>query len=161
MADRVLVIQPGVRPVPLMWESRVQDIGPPKTSQLHEISNSRALRDMFISTLTPSSIQGPASYSAGHPIQTTCKRGIQPHPLAEKLPKIIISSQAPQNTPPGAVLPTRTTRSSLIHQNTGTSPHHQEAYTTHGTNLTHWGQTPKNTGTTDLQAAKRRPQTVS
>ena len=55
----------------------------------------------------------------------------QPHPLAERLPKIIIRSQTPQNTPPDAVLLTRKTRSSLIHQNTGTSPLHQEAYTTH------------------------------
>ena len=53
------------------------------------------------------------------------------HPLAERLPKIIISSQTPQNTPPDMVLPTRKTRSSHIHQNTGTSPLHQEAYTTH------------------------------
>ena len=32
VADRVLVLQPGVRPESLKWESRVQDIGPPKTS---------------------------------------------------------------------------------------------------------------------------------
>ena len=49
------------------------------------------------------------------PFQTTSKTGTQPHPLAERLPKIIIR-QAPQNTPPDAVLPTRKTRSSLIHQ---------------------------------------------
>ena len=60
------------------------------------------------------------------PCQTTSKTGIQPHPLAERLPKIILSSQTSQNTPPDAVLPTRKTRSSLIHQNTGTSPLHQK-----------------------------------
>ena len=38
-ADRVLVFWPGVRPLPLRWESQVQDIGPPETSRLHEISN--------------------------------------------------------------------------------------------------------------------------
>ena len=91
--------------------------------------------------------------------QTTSKTGTQSHPLAERLPKIKIRSQTPQNTPPDAVLPTRKTRSSLIHQNTGMSPLHQEAYTTHWTNLTHWGQTPKTTGTTNQQPAKRRPQT--
>ena len=37
MADRVLVLQPGVRPEPLNWESRVQDIGPPETSRPHII----------------------------------------------------------------------------------------------------------------------------
>ena len=29
VVDRVLVLRPGVRPVPLRWENRVQDIGPP------------------------------------------------------------------------------------------------------------------------------------
>ena len=91
--------------------------------------------------------------------QTTSKTGTQTHALAERLPKIILSSHTPQNTPPDAVLPTRKTRSSLIHQNTGTSPLHQEAYTTHWTKLMHWGQTPKTTGTMNLQPAKRRPQT--
>ena len=52
----------------------------------------------------------------------TSKTGTQPHPLAERMPKIIIRSQIPQNTPPDVVLPTRKTRSSLIHQNSGTSP---------------------------------------
>ena len=54
--------------------------------------------------------------------QTSSKTGTQPHPLAERLPKFIIRSQAPQNTPPDTFLPTRKTRSSLIHQNTGTVP---------------------------------------
>ena len=35
VADRVLVLRPGVRPVPLRWESGVQDIGPPEISWLH------------------------------------------------------------------------------------------------------------------------------
>ena len=52
--------------------------------------------------------------------QTTGKTGTQPHPLAERLPKIIIRSQTPQNTPQDVDLPPRKTRSSLIHQNTGT-----------------------------------------
>ena len=39
------------------------------------------------------------------PCQTTSKTGTQPHPLAERLTKIILSSQTPQNTPPDAVLP--------------------------------------------------------
>ena len=91
--------------------------------------------------------------------QTTSRTGTQHHPLAERLPKIIIRPQTQQNTPPDVDLPTRKTRSSLIHQTIGTSPLHQEAYTTHWTNLSHWGQTPKATGTTNLQPAKRRHQT--
>ena len=86
---------------------------------------------MSISMLRPSSTQRPASYSAGHPTPNNYKTGTQPDPYAERLPKIIISSQTPRNTPTDVVLPIRKTRSSLINQNTGTSPFHQEAYTTH------------------------------
>ena len=91
--------------------------------------------------------------------QTTIKIGIQPHRLAESLPKIIKSSQTTQNTLPDVVLPAGKTRTSLIHQNTGTSPLHKEAYIIHWTNLTHWGQKPKSTGTTNLQPATRNSQT--
>ena len=49
VADRVLVLRPGVRPVPLRWESRVQDRGPPETSQLHIISNGKSSpRDLHL-----------------------------------------------------------------------------------------------------------------
>ena len=118
-----------------------------------------------ISQRCPSQCQDPAPLNDQQAtvldtlLQTTSKTGIQPHPLAERLPKIIIRPQTPQNAPPDVDLRTRKTRSSLIHQNTGTSPLHQEAYTTHWTNLSHWGQTPKTTGTMNLQPAKRRPQT--
>ena len=91
------------------------------------------------------------------PCKTTSKTGTQLHPLAERLHKIIRSS--PQNIPPDAALPTRNTRSSPTHQNTGTSPLHQEAYKSHWTNLTHRRQTPKTTETMNLQPAERRPQT--
>ena len=90
--------------------------------------------------------------------QTTSKTGKQPHALAERLPKIMIMSQTPQNTPPDAVLPTRKTRSSLIHQNTVTSPLHQEAYTTHWTKRSNWGKTKK-MRMMNMQPPKRRPQT--
>ena len=39
VADRVLVLWLGLRPVPLRWESRVQDLGRPETSRPHVISN--------------------------------------------------------------------------------------------------------------------------
>ena len=42
VTDRVLVLQPGVRPEPLKWESWVQDIGPSETSQCHIISISES-----------------------------------------------------------------------------------------------------------------------
>ena len=71
VADRVLVLWPGVRPVPLRWESRDQGIGPPETSWLHGISNGEAIPEISISTRRPSSTQRPASYSAGHPMPNT------------------------------------------------------------------------------------------
>ena len=53
VADRVMVLQPGVRPVPLGWESRVQDIGPPETSWLHVISNGESSpRDLHLNAKT-------------------------------------------------------------------------------------------------------------
>ena len=55
--DRLLVLQPGVRAVPLRWESQVQDIGPQKTSHLHIISNGENLSEISISTSRPSSTQ--------------------------------------------------------------------------------------------------------
>ena len=53
VADRVLVLRLGVRPVPLRWESRVQDIDPPETSWLHIISNGESSpRDLHLSAKT-------------------------------------------------------------------------------------------------------------
>ena len=53
VADRVLVLWPGIRPVPLRWESRVQDIGPPETSRLHVISNGKSSpRDLQLNNKT-------------------------------------------------------------------------------------------------------------
>ena len=52
-ADRVLVLWPGVRPVPQRWESRVQDTSPPETSQLHVISKGEtSSRDLHLNTKT-------------------------------------------------------------------------------------------------------------
>ena len=67
--DRLLVLQPGVRAVPLRWENQVQDTGPQQTSQLHIISNGENLPEISISMPRPSSTQRPASYTLGHPMQ--------------------------------------------------------------------------------------------
>ena len=171
MADSVLVLCPDVRSVPLRWENQVQDIGPPDQFIGYQYLSinidiiSCNIKRWKLSQRSPSQREDPAPLNDQQtPVldtlcQTTSKTGTQFHPLAERLPKIIIRSQTPQNTTLNAVLPTRKTRSSLIHQNTGTSPLHQEAYTTHWTNFSHWGQTPKTTGTMNLQPVKRRPQT--
>ena len=55
--DRFLVLQPGIRAVPLRWESQVQDTGPQETSQLHVISNGENLPEISISMPRPSSTQ--------------------------------------------------------------------------------------------------------
>ena len=46
--DRLLLLQPGVRAVPLRWESQVQDTDPQETSQLHGISNGKNLPEICI-----------------------------------------------------------------------------------------------------------------
>ena len=105
-ADRVQVLRPGVRPEPLRWESRTQDTGPSATS-------SRNIKRRELSQRSPSQHHHPAPLNDQQaPVldtlcQTTTETGTQPHPLAERLPKIIISSQTPQNTPPDMDLPTK------------------------------------------------------
>ena len=53
MAETVLVLQPGIRPEPLRWESRVQDIIPTETSQPHVISiGESSPRDLCLNAKT-------------------------------------------------------------------------------------------------------------
>ena len=53
VADRVLVLRPGVRPEPLTWESRDQDTGPSETSQPHMISiGESSPRDLHLNAKT-------------------------------------------------------------------------------------------------------------
>ena len=66
--ERLLVLQPGIRAVPLRWESQLQDTGPQETSQLHVIPKDENLPEISISTPRPSFTQRPASYRAGHPM---------------------------------------------------------------------------------------------
>ena len=96
VADRVLVLQPGVRPEPLRWESWVQYIGPPDTSLLHVTSiGESSPRDLCLNAKTQlrSTNSKPQCWTTL--CQTTSKTGTQAHPLAERLPKIIIRSQTP------------------------------------------------------------------
>ena len=94
--DRLLVLQPGVRAVPLRWESQVQDTGPQETSQLHEISNGENLPEISISVPRPAPLNNQQTTVQDTLCQTTSKTGTQPHPLAQTLPKIIIRPQTPQ-----------------------------------------------------------------
>ena len=53
VADRVLVLLPGVRPEPLRWERRVQDIGPPEISRPLVISIGKSSpRDLCLNANT-------------------------------------------------------------------------------------------------------------
>ena len=53
VADSVFVLWLGVKPVSLRWESRAQDIGPPETSRIYIISNSKSSpRDLHLSAKT-------------------------------------------------------------------------------------------------------------
>ena len=66
--ESLLVLQPGIRAVPLRWESQLQDTGPQETSQLHVIPNGENLSEISISTPRPSFIQWPANSRAGNPM---------------------------------------------------------------------------------------------
>ena len=61
--------------------------------------------------------------------QTTNRAGTQPHPSADRLPKVFLSPQPPLNTSLDMALPTRGTRPSSTHQWAGTSPSYQEVCT--------------------------------
>ena len=90
----------------------------------------------------------------------TSKTGTQPHPLAESLPKIIIRSQTLQNTPSDMVLPTRKTRSSLIHQNTGTVPSNRKPTQPTKQTLATGADTKKNRNYKHAACKKKTPNTV-
>ena len=161
LGDRVLVLRPGVRPEPLRWENRVQDIGPPETYWPHIISiGESSPRDLHLNAKTHST-QWPASPVLDTLCQTTSKTGTQPHPLAERLPKIIVSSQTPQNIPLDAVLPTRKTKSSLIHQNTGTSPSTRKPTQRTEPTIPSEGRTQNNGNYEPAACEKETPNTVS
>ena len=152
---------------PAGWQASACEVGEQSSGHwsTRDLPPARTIKRQKLSQRSPSQREDPAALNDQQATlldtlcQKTSKTGIQLHPLAERLPKIIIRSQKPQNTPLDAVLPTRKTRSSLIHQNTGTSLLHQETCITHWPNLSSWGQTPKTTGTTNLHPDKRRPQT--
>ena len=85
----------------------------------------------------------PLGSSAQHPIPNNKRQGTQPHLIADRLLKVIQSSQTPQNLPPDAALLIRESRLSSIHQSIGTSPSHQETYIRPWTNLTYQGADTK------------------
>ena len=99
-------------------------------------------------------LQAPAQDTS---CQTTSKTGTQPQPSADRLPKVVLSSQTLQNTPLDTALPFRGKRLSSTHQSAGTSPSHQEAYTSPWSNLTHQGADNRSKRNYDPTACRRRP----
>ena len=73
----------------------------------------------------------------------------------------MIGSQTRQNSTLEAVLPTRKTRCSLIHQNTGTSTLHQEAYTPKEPTIPTEGRHQNNRNYEPAAYEKETPNTVS
>ena len=97
VANRVLVLWPGVRLVPLRWESRVQDIGPPDTSQLHIISNSKSSpRDLHFNAKTQLH-SVTSKLLCWTPYVKQLARQEHTPPISRRLSKIIIRSQTLQN----------------------------------------------------------------
>ena len=71
--------------------------------------------------------------------QTRSKTGTQQHPSTDRLPKVLLSSQLPQNAPLDMDLPPRGTRLSSTQHRAGTVPSHKEACISPWTKLTHQG----------------------
>ena len=159
MACGLLVPQPGIRPWPPEWEHRVYDAGLPENSWAQGI---------LIGMHSPRGIHLDTK-SLLHP--TACRLQCwtlhvkqparQPYSSADRLPKVILSSQTPQNTPPDAALPIREKRLSSTHQSTDTSPSHQEAYTSPWTKLTHQGADNRSKRNYNPAACRKTANTVS
>ena len=115
--ERLLVLQPGIRAVPLRWESQLQDTGPKETSQLHVIPNGKNLSEISISTSRPSFTQRPASYSAGHPM---------PNNQQDRNTAPSISRQAAKNHNKATDTPKYKTRRGCAHQKDKIQPHPPE-----------------------------------
>ena len=122
-------------PSPGLWATR-EFLAPGKIN--HQKLSQRPLSE---SSWDPPNCQQLPALDALH--ETTNKTGTQTHPTAHRLPKVILSSQAPQNIPPDTALLIRGHKLSYTHQNAGTSLFHQKAYTSHWTNLTTRGREQK------------------
>ena len=156
--ESLLVLQSGVSAVPLKWESQLQDTGPQENWQLYIISNRQNLPEISISTPRPTFTQWPAIYSAGHRMPNNEKdRNTATSIIREDALNHIKATDNQQNT----------TRRGAAHQKDKIQPHPPEHRHTslpprslHNplNKLSHWGQTPKTTLTTNMQPVKRRPQ---
>ena len=102
----------------------------------------RLLPKAPISTLRSGPNTKPESSSAGYPILFLQQNRAQPLILSDRLPKAILNPWTPQNTPVDMVQPSRKTRPSSIHQNTGTSSPSHENFTRVRVRVTRGKETP-------------------
>ena len=123
MTCRVLVLQQGVRSEPPRWETQVQDVGSPEDSQPYGILISKnSPKGLHLNTKTWQHIKASKLQCWTSHNKQLAKTGTQSYPLTVRLPEVTPPSQTFHNTPLGMTLPLRETRSSSIHQKTGTSP---------------------------------------
>ena len=104
----------------------------------------------------PNNLQAPVLDLSG---QTTNKTGRQPLPLANRLPKVILSTQTPQNTTFDVALPTRGQDPAPPTRVQAPVPPTRKPTQALGPNSPTRGQTPEAKGAMALQPAERRPQT--
>ena len=112
-----------------------------------------ALPEVTILASRPGPTRQPTGSSASTPQANQQDRNTAP-PSADRLPKAVLSSQPPLNTPIDTALPSRETQPSSTHQRAGTSPSHQEACTSPGPTSPTRGQTPETRRATVLQPAE-------
>ena len=99
--------QQGVGPAALGLERQFQDAGPPENSLpqgiLIGLSSARS-PSRHQDPAPPNCLQAPVLNASG---QTMSKTETQPHLPADRLSKVVLSSQTPQNTPPDVALSIR------------------------------------------------------
>ena len=115
------------------WHSEVGDLSPgcgaTRKLQTHTILNrENSPKGLYLNSKTwPHPKASNLQHQMSHAKQLT-KTGTQQYTLADKLHKVMPSSQTPHNTL-GATLPFTETGSRYIHQNTGTCPSQHETFT--------------------------------
>ena len=156
----LLVPQPGVGPGPPLWEHQVQDTGPPENSQAQGIlTGMHSSRGIHLDTKTWLHLTA-CRLQCWTPHTKNRKTGTESQPSADRLPKVVLTSQTPQNTPPDTALPIRGKRLSSTHQRTGWClpvPPTRKPTQGPGPISPTRGQTTEERGTMTLQPAERRP----
>ena len=157
VAREVLMLLKAVKSEPQRQETEVQDFGPSENSSPHGTLIDKSPPEgpqLSTDRAPPKSQQGPV-WDA--PYQSFSKTGAQLCTSTGSLSKSTLNPQILQNTLLDTALTSRETRSSSIHQNTGTSLWDQLGPS--WSQPTPGGQTPQLRGAATFQPAERKPQT--